>query len=80
MTKQNKHLEIFHNIFNEEKYKLYPGKIEYRAISNLEQSIAQAKRIIKHNNLQLRVVSTGQLASFKAFEVHEGAEQEAAAA
>ncbi len=73
-------LEVFINIFNEDKMKVMPGRIEYRGMYNLEGAIAQANRIIKANRLRLEVVNNGQLASYKAFEVVALADGEAAAA
>lgn len=73
-----KDLKIFKNIFDEDKVKEYPNKLEYRGINNMEGSVDHAKRIIKKNKLKLQVNASGQLASYKAFEVI--ADEEAAAA
>jgi len=62
-------LQVFKNIFNEDKVKVYPDKLEYRGINNLEATVAQANRIIQNNKLKLEVNNSGQLASYKAFEV-----------
>jgi hypothetical protein len=73
-------LQVFRNIFGEDKVKVYPDKLEYRGINNLEATVAQANRIIKINKLKLVVNSSGQLASYKAFEVLAVDDLEAAAA
>ncbi|MBS7565112.1 hypothetical protein KHS38_11915 [Mucilaginibacter sp. Bleaf8] len=72
-------LQKFVRLFQEDKYKIFTGKIEYR-VSNLDTGIAEAKRLISVHKLKLAVRSSGQLATYKAFEVHESADQEAAAA
>lgn len=81
MNKQNiNDLEVFKNIFGEDKFKNYPGKLEYRGVNNMEATVEQAKRIISYNKLKLEVITSGHLASYKAFEVVTLADQEAAAA
>lgn len=68
---------MFIHLFQGDKYKLFSGKIEYR-VSNLDIGIADAKRIISNNKLKLVVKSSGQLATYKAFEVHEITDREGA--
>jgi hypothetical protein len=73
-------LKKFQRLFQEDKLKVYPTKLEYRGINNLERTIAQANQIITANRLKLVVNSSGALASYKAFEVILIADQEAAVA
>lgn len=77
--KMSAELDRFMWIFGDDKCKKYPDKVEYRGVTDIERSTAQAKRVIESSKLQLAVVTSGQLASYKAFEVKFIAEQEAAA-
>jgi len=70
LPKDQTDLELFHKLFNEEKFKRHTGKIEYR-VANLESEMERARKIIKFYKLKLDVISDGNLASFRAFDVKE---------
>jgi hypothetical protein len=71
--------QTFLKLFGAEKVKSYPNKVECRGISDMEAATAEANRIINANKLKLAVVTSGALASYKAFEVVSIADREAAA-
>lgn len=73
-------LQKFIDLFGSDKVKWYRGKAEFRGIQDMEAATGEANRIIKANKLKLAVVTSGALASYKAFEVVSTADQEAAAA
>lgn len=64
----HKHLQKFKKLYDRDKLKEYPKKIEYR-VGDLEANIREANQIIAQNKLNLTVVNNGQLAAYKAFEV-----------
>jgi hypothetical protein len=64
----NKELQKFKDLFDRDKFKIYPDRIEYR-VSSLEHNVAAANRLIDQHKLKLKIVSNGQLATYKAFEV-----------
>jgi hypothetical protein len=64
----NAHLKKFKLLFDRDKLKEYPNKIEYR-VGDLQGSITEANKIIDQNKLKLVVFSSGHLATYKAFEV-----------
>lgn len=64
----NAHLKKFKQLFDRDKLKEYPNKIEYR-VGDLQSSITDANAIIEQNKLNLVVFSSGHLATYKAFEV-----------
>lgn len=63
-------LETFKKLFDPERYKEHPGKLEIRA-SNLDQDLNAARQLIADNKLKLEAVTDGMLASYRAFEVRE---------
>lgn len=63
-------LQKFKQIFDRDRVKDFPGKLEYR-VGNFEKSKAEASDIIQLHRFNLSIVSTGQLATYGAFEVQE---------
>jgi len=64
-------LQIFIEKYQPSKYKQMPGKIEVRSVYNLEEAKNKAREVINEYGLGLVVVSTGEMAAYKAFEVKE---------
>jgi ABC-type Fe3+ transport system substrate-binding protein len=77
--KMSTDLDRFMWIYGDDKCKRYADKVEYRGVTDIERSTAQAKRVIENSKLQLAVVTSGALASYKAFEVVCIVDQEGAA-
>lgn len=61
-------LEKFKKAFLSDRLKEYPNKIEYRG-QNIDSAVPQARKIVEELNLNLEVVSTGQMAQYNTFEV-----------
>ena len=63
-------LEKFKVLFDRDKVKSYPTKLEYRT-SELDKNLQSAREIITKHNLKLEAGTTGDMASYGAFEVKE---------
>jgi hypothetical protein len=65
-------MDRFKKIFDSDKYKnLKGGRVLFK-VRDVDGQKAFAQRIIDSNGLDLRVVSTGEMAAYNAFEVWEG--------
>lgn len=62
-------LQKFIRIFQTDKYKTIKTGIEVRGAVDLEKTIADARKVIDKNGLNLKVVSNADMATYKAFEV-----------
>lgn len=63
-------LEKFKVLFDRDKVKNYPTKLEYRT-SDLDKNLQAARELITKHNLKLVAGTTGDMASYGAFEVKE---------
>lgn len=63
-------LKTFRKLFGHDKVREVSGALEYR-VQNLDNSLKQAREVIRANNLNLIAHTTGSMAQIRAFEVKE---------
>lgn len=63
-------LEKFKHLFDRDRVKVYAGKLEYR-VSDLDANLQEARDLITKHKLSLVAGTSGDMASYGAFEVSE---------
>lgn len=63
-------LQQFINIFQPNKFKLLTRGIEVRGISNMHNTITQAKNLIERLDLKLTIQHNAEMLSYGGFEVN----------
>lgn len=64
-------LQKFTRLFDPSKFKQLKNGIEIRSVGNLHRATFNAAELINEHSLGLVVVSNGEMAAYKAFEVRE---------